>query len=81
MPGSPIAMKTHAALTLMLGGLSLWSLPCNGWRRTVGKSAAALVGLIAAATLAEHAFHVDVGIDQRLFGERCSRFPVLVFSF
>ncbi len=70
--GTPITMKANTALCFVLMGLSLWLLtPAAGTtlRRAAGRLLAGLAMLIGGATLAEHLFHVNLGIDQILFHE------------
>ena len=66
--GSSITMKTNAALCLALSGVSLWCLSRERLR-ALGVLSAATVGLIAAATLSEHIFQIDLGLDQLFFSE------------
>jgi PAS domain S-box-containing protein len=65
-------MKPNAALAFALAGATLWliqtHLPGSHARR-LAYLLAGLVALLGAATLAEHVFDADLGIDQFLFHE------------
>ena len=63
----PITMKTNAALGLLLCGLALLALE-RGARRSAA-ACAVVLGAIGAATLAQHLFGVDLGIDQLIATE------------
>jgi signal transduction histidine kinase len=68
--GSTITMKTNAAIALTLCGLSLWLVSAPNHRaRTAGALFAAIAGALGAATLCQHLFGWDLGIDQALFTE------------
>ena len=65
-----ITMKANAALGLLAAGVSLYLL--GGSRPAsliLGRICALLVGAIGAATLGEHLFAWNLGIDQLLFQE------------
>src|SRR5437016_5952542 len=66
-----ITIKTNTAICLLLAGLSLLlqaSRP-EPLRTYIGRVFAVIVGIIGAATLSEHLFGWDLGIDQVLFRE------------
>lgn len=68
-----ITIKANTALALLLSGASLLVLVIGsgpGWLRRVGQICAVLVAAIGVATLSEHLFGWDLGIDQLLFSER-----------
>ena len=68
----PVTIKTNTALALLAGSLAVLLRAGRapaGARATVGRAAAAFVALIGAATLCEHVFGWDLGIDQALFRE------------
>lgn len=68
--GSDIAMKTNAALGLLAAGLAL--LCASSTRRHVrasGIGCGVLTGALGAATLSQHLFGWDLGIDELLFQE------------
>jgi len=67
-----ITMKANAAVALVLSGASLWLVgegPRWPWARRIGQSCAVLAGAIGAATLSQHLFGWNLGIDQLLFTE------------
>src|SRR5678815_3264068 len=67
-----VTMKTNTAIGLSLAGLGLmllWSIPRSSGRSVLGRTLGVAVALIGLATLAEHIFGVDLGIDQALFRE------------
>ena len=72
LPGLP-SMKANTALCFLLASFSLIaysrSEPRSGLRRAAA-ACAVLVVLVGAATLAEYAFGVRLGIDQLLFRDR-----------
>jgi signal transduction histidine kinase len=63
----PITMKTNGAICLLLCGLALWALE-REWR-SVAACCAVIASAIAGATLSQHLFSWDLGIDQALFSE------------
>ena len=65
-------MKPNAALAFALAGATLWLMqtrPSGSRARRFAYLLAGLVALLGAATLAEHAFDADLGIDQFLWHE------------
>lgn len=67
-----ITMKPNAAAALVLSGASLWLVgEAPRWPRArrIGQSCAVLAGAIGAATLSQHLFGWDLGIDELLFPE------------
>ena len=60
------SMKVNAALAFVCLGAALW-LARNDERPRSRRILGLLVVIIAGATLAEYAFHVNLGIDQLLF--------------
>jgi len=71
LPGL-VTMKANTALGIVLSGVSLWLL-IPGESRTrrgqVARLLALLVVVIGAVTLAEYAFHLNLGIDELLFAD------------
>jgi signal transduction histidine kinase/CheY-like chemotaxis protein len=68
-----IAMKTNTAIGLLALGVALVlcaSEAPRAWQHRVGQTLALLAFAIGGATLSEHAFGWDLGIDQLLFEER-----------
>jgi signal transduction histidine kinase/CheY-like chemotaxis protein len=67
-----ITMKPNAALTLILMGLSLWTLRADQHKgfRILGQVCAALAALIGLLTFSEHVVGWNLGIDQVLFAEQ-----------
>jgi signal transduction histidine kinase len=69
---SGITMKANTAAALLLSGASLWLLG-RSWQRTwprrSGEAFALLAGAIGLATLSEHLFGWNLGIDELLFAE------------
>ena len=63
----PITMKANTSVGLALCGIALLLVSC-GWR-TSAVLPAAVGGAIGAATLSQHLFGWDLGIDQFLFTE------------
>jgi PAS domain S-box-containing protein len=65
---SATAMKTNTAIVLVLLGAAPMLLRVDrpGRRRAVGRACAAVAATISAATFAEYAAGVDLGIDQLL---------------
>ncbi|HKQ57440.1 MAG TPA: PAS domain S-box protein [Candidatus Eisenbacteria bacterium] len=69
---SGIAMKTNTAIALVLSGLGLFLLSSrtvSPRRAAIGQALGAVVALIGLATLSEHLFGWNLGIDQLLFRE------------
>jgi two-component system, cell cycle sensor histidine kinase and response regulator CckA len=69
------SMKPNTALSLILCGMSLALVartPVARSRRIVSRVLAAVVGLMATATLSSYLFSVNVGVDQILRRERPS---------
>jgi PAS domain S-box-containing protein len=66
-----ITMKPNAALSLILTGVSLWSLPRKNQNvcRIIGEVCAVSAGLIGLLTLSQHIFGWNLQIDQLLFVE------------
>lgn len=67
-----ITVKTNTALCLLLSGTALGLLapePTRPWRLKAGRLLAALVAVIALATLGEHLLGWELGIDEALFRE------------
>ena len=62
------SMKVNTALSFLCLGVGLWLARNDNWKRT-RRLLGLLVVIIAGSTLAEYAFHVDLGIDQLLFGD------------
>src|SRR6516225_7976420 len=60
------SMKVNTALSFLCLGAGLW-LAHNDDRKRTRRILGLLVVIIAGATLAEYAFHVNLGIDQLLF--------------
>ena len=60
------SMKVNTALSFLCLGVGLW-LARNDDRKRTRRILGLLVVIIAGSTLAEYAFHVDLGIDQLLF--------------
>ena len=59
-------MKVNTALSFLCLGVGLW-LAHNDDRKRTRRILGLLVVIIAGSTLAEYAFHVNLGIDQLLF--------------
>jgi len=73
LPGF-VTMKANTAAAFILSGLALLLLSRptrtgGKWARLAGQACAGLVSLLGLLTLAEYAFHWDLGIDQLLFDE------------
>jgi len=70
---SNINIKTNTAIALLLSGLSLLLLarrpPRNAFRTWLGRILAVAVIVIGLATLSEHVFGWNLGIDEYLFPE------------
>ena len=66
-----ITMKSNAAVAFLLCGAALWLVhhDTGSWPWQFGRGCAAAAGLIGAATLSQHLFGWDLGIDQFLFTE------------
>lgn len=67
-----ISLKANAALSLLLSGASLWVLGGRRypvWLHRVALACAVLAAIIGAATLSQHLFGWNLGIDQLLFRE------------
>jgi PAS domain S-box-containing protein len=75
MPGGVI-IKPNATISLVLCGVSLWLLRSRGGerprgiRQRMGQTLAAVVALVGVASLAEHLFAWDLGIDQLFFPDQ-----------
>jgi PAS domain S-box-containing protein len=63
------AMRVNTALSFVFLGAVLWLIQKDSWRRS-RRVLALIVASLAALTLAEYAFHIDLGIDQLLFPDR-----------
>jgi PAS domain S-box-containing protein len=61
-------MKVNTALSFLCLGAGLW-LAHNDDRKRTRRILGLFVVIIAGSTLAEYAFHVNLGIDQLLFGD------------
>jgi PAS domain S-box-containing protein len=67
-----VEMKANTALSFVLSGCALWLLApagATGRRRVAGRVIAAIVSLLALATMSQHLIGWDLGIDQLLFRE------------
>jgi diguanylate cyclase (GGDEF)-like protein/PAS domain S-box-containing protein len=67
-----VTMKVNTALSLAFSATSLWLLlpaPGHSTRQTIARALAALVLLVALATLSEYIFGWNLGIDQLLIPE------------
>lgn len=65
-------MKVNTAVLFVLCGASLWlaaSPPSPGFSQWLGRMFAVIVGVVAAVTLGEYAFHWNAGMDQSLIPE------------
>ena len=70
--GASITMKANTSVCLLLAGASILFLIGErpGWLRRIPAWLCALLVMgVGTATLSEHLFHVDLGIDQVLFQE------------
>jgi PAS domain S-box-containing protein len=66
------SMKTNTALSMLLSGVSLWSLSGvsrPNWKSALGYGCAIVMLLIGVLTGSEMAFHWNLGIDQLVFKE------------
>jgi PAS domain S-box-containing protein len=66
------SMKPNTALSMLLGGISLWTLSGKTrpkWKTLLGYVCATLMLLIGTLTLSEMIFHLNLGIDQLLFSD------------
>ncbi len=68
------SMKVNTALALILAGVSL-RLQLGLEQRRLARALAAVVLVLGAATLVEHAFAVDLHIDQLIFHDARSALP------
>jgi signal transduction histidine kinase len=66
-PYGPITMKTNAAVALLLCGIAVWAT--SRGVRGLAVAGAAAATAIGAATLSQHLFGWNLGIDQFLFTE------------
>lgn len=67
-----ITMKANTSVCLLLTGLGiflLWGQDRGPLRTWLGRSLGLMVALVGIATLSEHLFQLDLGIDQILFRE------------
>jgi signal transduction histidine kinase len=62
-----ISMKANTALCLFAAGISLNAVRARGFVAALGRVAAAFAGIVALATLSEHAIGWNLGIDELLF--------------
>jgi signal transduction histidine kinase len=68
--GGNITMKANSALAMLAAGLSLWALASGSqWIRPMGVACAVLSGAVGTATLSQHVFGWNLGIDELLFVE------------
>ncbi len=68
LPGI-VAMKANTALGFVLAGLSLVIVTRGPGSLLASRALASATALIGLLTLAQYAFHLDLGIDQMLFQE------------
>jgi len=65
----PITMKANAAVGLLMAGVALVLLDARPPAAVAGTACATFVGTLGAATLSQHLFGWNLGIDQLLFTE------------